>query len=326
MALSYDPKKKKVLTTRTATAQPTGTADSGAKATSQTDEVTKVTGVTGVTGGTNTITGTSAEATTAQSTPSMELSDVVAGKPNDYVSDNQEALDSLYEKIMSRPKFNFELDGSALWDQYKDQYTRLGQQAMADTMGQAAGLTGGYGSSYSQNAGQQAYNAYMQALSEKIPDLYSQAKEVYDADTAMLYDQYSVMADKEASDYSRWQDAYDRWYNQYLAAQEQANWQKEFDYSTSKSSGSGSSGSSSSGSSSSGSSGDAVDEYMFDLAYKFAAEGKTITDVMDYLNTYYDAYSDELASLFWEVVQYIKSMRKNESAPGRAIGTTESMW
>ncbi len=40
-----------------------------------------------------------------------------------------------------------------LYDQkVQDRYTQLGQRAMKDAMGQAAGLTGGYGTSYGQES------------------------------------------------------------------------------------------------------------------------------------------------------------------------------
>ena len=56
----------------------------------------------------------------------------------------QSVKDALY-KINNREKFAYDLNGDALYQQYKDRYTQMGKQAMRDTMGQAAALTGGYG-------------------------------------------------------------------------------------------------------------------------------------------------------------------------------------
>ena len=56
---------------------------------------------------------------------------------------SQEALDA----YMNRPDFQYDANGDALYRHYKDQYTELGKRAMQDTMGQAAALTGGDGSS-----------------------------------------------------------------------------------------------------------------------------------------------------------------------------------
>lgn len=50
---------------------------------------------------------------------------------------------------------------------------------MQDTMGQAAALTGGYGNSYAQGVGQQAYQGYLQQLNDNVPQLQAQALQTY---------------------------------------------------------------------------------------------------------------------------------------------------
>ena len=76
------------------------------------------------------------------------------------------------------------------YQQYKDHYTQLGKKAMQDTMGQAAALTGGYGSSYTQNVGQQAYISYMQQLGDVVPGLYKLAYDRYQDQGDQLYKTY----------------------------------------------------------------------------------------------------------------------------------------
>ena len=61
----------------------------------------------------------------------------------------------------------------------KDQAVKNGRMAMLDTQAQAANLTGGYGSSYAQSVGHQAYNSYLQQLGDRIPELYRLAYEMY---------------------------------------------------------------------------------------------------------------------------------------------------
>lgn len=73
-------------------------------------------------------------------------------------------------------------------------------------MGAAAALTGGYGSSYSQQAGQQSYNAYLQKLNEVVPDLYAQARSQYDREGAALSERYALINSREKSDYDRYRD------------------------------------------------------------------------------------------------------------------------
>lgn len=85
----------------------------------------------------------------------------------------------LANQYMNRDPFSYDLASDGLYQQYEDQYTRLGNQAMQDTLGQAAALTGGYNSSYSQGAGQQAYQGYLDQLNNIVPELYGQALNRY---------------------------------------------------------------------------------------------------------------------------------------------------
>lgn len=82
-----------------------------------------------------------------------------------------------------------------------------GKLAMQDTMGQAAALTGGYGNSYAQTVGQQAYDQYLGRLNEVVPELYSLARSRYTQEGNDLWNLYNAFADREAQDYSREIDA-----------------------------------------------------------------------------------------------------------------------
>lgn len=132
-------------------------------------------------------------------------------KPGDYQSKYQGQIDQVMENIANRKPFQYDVNGDALYQQYKDRYTQMGRQAMQDTMGQAAALTGGYGNTYAQNAGQQAYGAYMQGLTDKIPELYQLALDKYDRDAQAEKDKYNLYKDADATDYSRWGDKLNQW-------------------------------------------------------------------------------------------------------------------
>lgn len=143
-----------------------------------------------------------------------------ANKKTGYTSRWQDQLDDTMGKIMNREKFTYDLNGDALWNQYKDQYVTGGKMAMMDTMGQAAALTGGYGNSYAQGVGQQAYQGYLQGLNDKIPQLYQMALDSYDREGDALLQQYGMMTDRENTDYNRFID--DRNY-QYQLDKDQAD-------------------------------------------------------------------------------------------------------
>ena len=141
-----------------------------------------------------------------------EVSRVLAEKPGSYVSGWDKELDALYDEIANRGAFSYDLGTDPVYRQYREQYQSAGRMAMEDTMGRAAALTGGYGSSYGQQAGQQAYNAYLQKLNEIMPELYSQAREQYDREGSALYDRYDLVRSRDASDYARYRDRVSDYY------------------------------------------------------------------------------------------------------------------
>ena len=141
-----------------------------------------------------------------------EVSRVLAEKPGSYVSGWDKELDALYDEIASRGAFSYDLGTDPVYRQYREQYQSAGRMAMEDTMGRAAALTGGYGSSYGQQAGQQAYNAYLQKLNEVVPELYAQAREQYDREGSALYDRYDLVRSRDASDYARYRERVSHYY------------------------------------------------------------------------------------------------------------------
>lgn len=120
-----------------------------------------------------------------------------------YTPQYDDEINSLLGKLLNREKFSYDASTDPLYQQYKTLYTQQGKTAMQDTMGQAAALTGGYGSSYSQAVGQQQYDAYLQKLNEIVPDLYSQAYQMYRDEGDALLDQYQIYLNRDAQDYER---------------------------------------------------------------------------------------------------------------------------
>ena len=130
-------------------------------------------------------------------------------KNDAYQRANDQAT-AIYDKIMNRGEFTFDLNKDKLYQQYRDLYAQMGRGAMEDTMGQAAALTGGYGSTYSQNAGQQAYNSYLQKLNEVVPELYTAAYNRYNQEGQNLMNLYTMARSNADSAYER---DYNQWYN-----------------------------------------------------------------------------------------------------------------
>lgn len=130
-------------------------------------------------------------------------------KNDAYQRANDQATE-IYDKIMNRGEFSYDVNKDKLYRQYRDLYAQMGRGAMEDTMGQAAALTGGYGSTYSQNAGQQAYNAYLQKLNEVVPELYNAAYDRYNQEGQNLMNLYTMARSNADNAYER---DYNQWYN-----------------------------------------------------------------------------------------------------------------
>lgn len=141
------------------------------------------------------------------------------------------AVDDALNKIMNRKKFTYDLNGDALYQQYKDQYINQGRMAMQDTIGQAAAMTGGYGNSYAATAGNQAYQSYLQQLNNKIPELYQMALDQYNQEGTNLQNQYSMLANQYNTEYGEYRDSVGDWQNQRDYLSNLYNNERNFDYS-----------------------------------------------------------------------------------------------
>lgn len=220
------------------------------------------------------------------------LNQQLAQKPGEYQSQWQDQINTILQQILNREKFSYDVNADPMYQQYADLYQQQGNMAMMDTMGQAQAMTGGYGNSFAQSAGQQAYQAYLQQLNEVVPELYGMARDQYNQEGQDMLNQFAILGDQEDKDYVRYMDTLNAWLTErdYLAGRydterdydygmwadnrdyeyqvgrdqvSDEQWQKEFDEAqrqfnqqyalkTGSSGGSGSSGSSSSKSSSSG--------------------------------------------------------------------------
>lgn len=116
-----------------------------------------------------------------------------------YASQYAQAIND----YVNRGKFSYDFNADPIYNQYKDSYTRQGKLAMRDTMGQAAALTGGYGNSYAQTAGQQVYNNYMQQLNDVVPQLNELAYARYTQEGNDLLNKANALGEADSNEYQR---------------------------------------------------------------------------------------------------------------------------
>ena len=133
------------------------------------------------------------------------------GDAPEYLSRWDDALTALAGQLMSRPAFSYDYTQDPLYQQYREVYTREGDRAMRDTLGQVSARTGGLASSYAASAASQANNYYMAQLSDIIPQLEQLAYQRYLGQGEALMDQLQAVQALEAGDYARYQDALGQW-------------------------------------------------------------------------------------------------------------------
>lgn len=142
------------------------------------------------------------------------LQEWMSQKPGAYESQWQAMIDEYMNKIMNREEFSYNFNEDALYQQYKDIYTQNGLMAMMDTMGQASAMTGGYGNSYAQTVGQQAYNQQLSQLNNILPELYQMAFDRYAYEGDQMMNQYGMLLDRENTDYNRYLQNLDAYYKE----------------------------------------------------------------------------------------------------------------
>lgn len=178
----------------------------------------------------------------------------------DYESKYIPQMDALMERLQNR-QFRYAQSEDPLYRQYAARYQQQARQGMQDTMGQAAALTGGYGSSYATTAAQQAYANTMNGMNDKALELYQLAKDrydtegsemranlsamgqmedrnrtMYDSDRAEYHQRLNDLRAGQQTEYQRWADQlaqyntdYNNAWNQYAYWEDLAEKQRQFD-------------------------------------------------------------------------------------------------
>ena len=159
----------------------------------------------------------------------QRLQDTLDKKPQ-FQSQYENKLNELYDSIMNRDKFSYDFNADSMYQMYKDKYTQAGKKAMENTMAQNAALSGGYGSSYAQTAGQQTYQNYLQQLNDMLPTLRNQAYSEYQDEANRQLQQYNLTNDAYNREYGQYRDLVSDWQSD--RAFNQSNYQDErnFDY------------------------------------------------------------------------------------------------
>lgn len=126
--------------------------------------------------------------------------------PGAYSSPYAPAMQELMNQLLNPEQFKYDVNADGLYQQIKDNYTKAGRQAMMDTQGQSAALTGGYGNSYGAMAGQQAYQESLGSMAGMIPELQQLAYQQWLNGEDAKRNNLEALNKLDAQEYARWQD------------------------------------------------------------------------------------------------------------------------
>ena len=149
----------------------------------------------------------------------QNLQNLQNSKPQGYNSQYAGQLDSILQQIQGQQPFKYEFNTDAMFRTLADRYTQDAKQASMNAMGQAAALTGGYGNTAAQMAGQQAYQEQIRGLYDRGMELQQQAYDRYQDQQADRYRQAQLLQGMDETAYGRSRD-------------ELGDWERERDYQT----------------------------------------------------------------------------------------------
>ena len=123
-----------------------------------------------------------------------------------FIDGWDQIIKNMTNQILGREDFEYDYTQDPNYQQYREAYTREGERAMQDTIGEVAARTGGLASSYAASAANQANNYYMSALADKIPELRQMAYEAYLQNIQSQRDDLSMLLGLDNIYYQRWNE------------------------------------------------------------------------------------------------------------------------
>ena len=142
-----------------------------------------------------------------------------------YKSRNQDQLDKLTDQYINRESFSYNPGADKAFQDYASIMMQSGNKAMRDSTARAASMTGGYGNSYAQSVGQQAYNDFANQIGLAEQQFRNDAYARYNAEGNDLLQKLGLLEQQEARDKSNWENDYA---NAYAAAQNKATYSGDY--------------------------------------------------------------------------------------------------
>lgn len=132
-----------------------------------------------------------------------QYSDYLPISANQYQSKYTDQIKQAADDVAGIKDFSYNPDTDANYRSMSNAYNRQANNSMRDTLGTAAGQTGGLASSYAASAGAQASQSYMSQLNDKVPDLYNLALSSWQANNSAKQSKLSALQGLDNDAYSR---------------------------------------------------------------------------------------------------------------------------
>jgi hypothetical protein len=126
--------------------------------------------------------------------------------PESYQSQYADQIANVLNEVFNPTEFTYDPLQDASYQSLANIYNQMGNRAARDTMGDAAMLNGGYGSSYATTAAAQMRAQYNQELASQIPALRQQAYNEYLNAYDMKNTALSALMSADDTAYGRYRD------------------------------------------------------------------------------------------------------------------------
>lgn len=187
--------------------------------------------------------------------------------PAAYQSQYADQISGMLDQVVNPQEFSYDPLQDANYQALAQIYNKRGEQAAKNTLGDAAALNGGYGSSYAVTASQQARNDYNQELISNIPALYEAA-----------YNRYADAYNRKVSALNALQTQDNTEYGRYRDTVSDAQWKYQTDYNKWR---------------------DLTSDYQWGMGYNFDVDKATEADSQWLKQFNYQKQRDKVADKQW---------------------------
>jgi len=133
-------------------------------------------------------------------------------KPASYQSDYAKTSEKLLDEYLNRGSFDYNPSRDSSYTAYESKMKKEGEKAMRDSVAKATELTGGYGSSYAQSAGMQAYNSYLEKIADAVSDYEDKAYSRYKDESDSYEDKIKLLSSLDSDAYDKYRDTVSDYY------------------------------------------------------------------------------------------------------------------